>query len=192
MDLEDALADLFDAATEGQLRYAANLGEHVRGDETRGEITMKIERGEVAQGYRARRAPPEVCQSARHFGMHVLAGMAPAAVMRAIGESLLVQGREFDLARWYVFRVCRHRRVYAGGAVATPDHWLVLQVAQEACFTSAAMASIRNEVARSGLLGFSSTRDANHLNGSTSATAYRFVLRAIDVAQQQYRRKWSA
>lgn len=192
VDVENALAALFEPATERQLRYAANLGEDVRGNETRAEITMKIERGECAQGYRAKKMSADVLDSAAYFGMHVLSGMTPVDVMRSVAESLLIAGREFDLARWYVFRICKHRKVYAAGAVARPDHWLVHQVAQEVCFSVEAMNSVRNEASRCGLVEFSSTRDEHNLNGSTSATAYRFVLKAIDAAQLEHRNRWMA
>lgn len=184
VDLANALELLEAPATDRQLRYAANLGQPIRGDESRAEISMKIEIGEKEQGYREAAPTADALESARYFGIRVLQGRTTAEIMGAICNSLLALGREFDLARWYVFRVCKHRRAWAWGPVNSPDHWLVLQIAQEVMANTALFQSVRDEAGRSALVAFSSTRDDAGLNGSSNTSAYRFVLEQIASAEQ--------
>ncbi|NLC60245.1 MAG: hypothetical protein GX761_03045 [Gammaproteobacteria bacterium] len=184
MDLAHALEQLATPATERQLRYAANLGQPVRGDESRAEIGMKIELGEREQGYREAAPAADAVESARYFGHRVLSGSTTGDIMGAICRSLLVPGREFDLARWYVFRVCKQRRVWAWGWVNSPDHWLVLQIAQEIVASPATLRSVQAEASCSGLVAFSTVRDDAGLNGSSNAAAYRFVIEQIRQAEQ--------
>lgn len=184
MDPANALDLLGTPATERQLRYAANLGQPIRGDESRAEISMKIEIGEIFQGYREARPTADALESARYFGIRVLQGRSTAEIMATICNSLLASGREFDLARWYVFRVCKHRRTWGWGPVNSPDHWLVLQIAQEVMANTGIFQSVRDEAGRSALVAFSSTLDDAGLNASSNTAAYRFVLEQIAGAEQ--------
>lgn len=179
MDITHALEHLETPATSGQLRYAANLGQPVRGDESQAEISMKIELGERAQGYRESEPTDDALRSARLFGVYVMSGQTTADIMRVICNSLLARGREFDLARWYVYRVCKHKSAWAWGKVNSKNHWLVLQIAQEIVATPNVFRSVQEEAHNSGLVAFSSARDDAGLNGSSNAPAYRFVLQRI-------------
>lgn len=183
MDLAHALEQLATPATERQLRYAANLGQAVRGDENRAEIAMKIELGERDRGYREAAPDADAVESARYFGHRVLQGQTTGEIMQTICHSLLVPGREFDLARWYVFRICKQQRAWAWGRVSSPDHWLVLEIAQEVVANPAILRSVQDEAKRSALAAFSSVRDDAGLNGSSNTAAYRFALDRIQRAQ---------
>lgn len=169
-------------ATSAQINYAKSLGIFVTGTETLPEMSEKI--STALDPRRSIVADDECLAYATAFGVGRAKDHTRDSVLWRITQSVAVSGREFDLARWYMFRVYHS----ASGSWTDLSLELTLdgplaRMADEFLLDRKSVDAALREVKRSNLDCFSATRPLDehgaHRVASTRTSAYKHAIELL-------------
>lgn len=165
-----------DSPTEKQLKYAADLGIKLSGGESKSDLTELIRDARVAQNP----APVWLLEYGEELGIG-LDGLTKSELYREIFSELLWLGDDYELSRWFAYRVLRDRLKNYSGLDVPFGSSMISDIAGQISLDPKVAASIRRYETVNFFGPFTSPGGVKMVGGSRNTIAYRAVLASLEL-----------